>query len=408
MSHDVLAEDASVLSGLTIDDLKGRAVAGCREQKVIAARSGPGAGRAPRADAQDAVADAALGRRTAFSNPNWLFEPKLDGYRVIATLENGEVRLASRRGLDCSAEYPWLVEALRQQPYRDAIFDGEVVALDEQGHPSFQLLQNRGSEPKPHLVYYAFDLLFRDGYDLRGVPLEQRKALLGSSLFPIPGDRVRLVEAFPEHGTTVYDAALANGMEGIVAKRRDSRYDAGKRTDAWLKIKATQSDEFVVGGYTVGSGSRASTFGSLAVGYYKAGASKLTYVGHAGSGFDDRTLQTLHPNAWKALRTDESPFDGEVPGVWHVAPAGQSRGAEHLGADRTWWRRSSTPSGRRTAFCARRSLWGCAKTRRRATWARSRSSRRRLRYVKLSPSAAAPRASPPSSSTNCCTTPARR
>src|SRR6266853_448274 len=125
---------------------------------------------------------------------------------------------------DLSAEYGWLVDALREQPYRDAILDGEIVALDEQGHPSFQLLQNRGSEPRPHLVYYAFDLLLRDGYDLRGVPLERRKALLTSSLFPVPGDRVRIVEAFPEHGTSVYAAALENGMEGIVAKRRDSRY----------------------------------------------------------------------------------------------------------------------------------------------------------------------------------------
>src|SRR5207302_750733 len=109
----------------------------------------------------------------------------------------------------------------------------------------------------------------------------------------------------------------ANGMEGIVAKRRDSRYEPGKRTDAWLKIKATHSDEFVVGGYTIGSGSRERTFGSLVVGYYKEGASKLTYVGHAGSGFDDRTLKSVYEQL-QALRTDESPFEEDVPhvGMW--------------------------------------------------------------------------------------------
>jgi len=323
--HDVLVEDASVLSGLTIDDLKaGRLPDPASKQSLLLDPAGvPGARRAPLPRMLSPMLPSVAER--PFSNPNWLFEPKLDGYRVIATLENGEVRLASRRGLDCSGEYPWLVEALRQQPYRDTIFDGEVVALDDQGHPSFQLLQNRGGEPKPHLVYYAFDLLFRDGYDLRGVALEQRKALLGSSLFPVPGDRVRLVEAFPEHGTTVYTAALANGMEGVVAKRRDSRYDAGKRTDAWLKIKGTRSDEFVVGGYTVGSGSRAKTFGSLALGYYKPGATKLTYVGHAGSGFDERTLQALHPRL-EALRTDESPFDGEVPGFGRWRRPGKVEG----------------------------------------------------------------------------------
>jgi bifunctional non-homologous end joining protein LigD len=251
----------------------------------------------------------------AFSNPNWLFEPKLDGYRVIATAEDGEVRLASRRGLDCSAEYPWLVDALRQQPYRNAVYDGEIVALDDQGRPSFQLLQNRASEPRPFLLYYAFDLLYREGYDLRGVRLDQRKELLSNTL--IPGDRVRIVDAFPADGVTLYNAARETGMEGIVAKRRDSRYEPGKRTDAWLKIKATQSEEFVIGGYTVGSGSRSRTFGSLVVGYYKPGASKLTYVGHAGSGFDERTLQTLHERLQKML-TDESPFEEDVPtmGMW--------------------------------------------------------------------------------------------
>jgi bifunctional non-homologous end joining protein LigD len=324
-THDVLAEDASVLSGLTIDDLKSGRLpdASAKKSLLLEPSQTPGArrGATPRLLSPMLLSVA----ERPFSNPAWLFEPKLDGYRVIATLENGEVRLASRRGLDCTGEYPWLVEELRQQPYRDAVLDGEIVALDENGHPSFQLLQNRASEPRPHMVYYAFDLLFRDGYDLRGVPLEQRKALLSSSLFPIPGDRVRMVNAFPEHGQEVYDAALANGMEGIVAKRRDSRYDTGKRTDAWLKIKATRSDEFVVGGYTVGSGARASSFGSLVVGYYKDGASKLTYVGHAGSGFDDRTLRTLHERL-KALRTDESPFDDEVPGFGMWRRAGKAEG----------------------------------------------------------------------------------
>src|SRR5262249_47425993 len=161
---------------------------------------------------------------------------------------------------------------LRRQPFRDVIFDGEIVALDEQGRPSFQLLQNRWGEPRPTLLYYAFDVLYRGGYDLRGVPLEQRKELLRNSL--IPTERLRVVETFAEDGLGLYEAVRQSGMEGIVAKRRDSRYDSGRRSDAWLKIKATLSDEFVIGGYTVGSGSRANTFGSLIVGYYRDGASK--------------------------------------------------------------------------------------------------------------------------------------
>jgi bifunctional non-homologous end joining protein LigD len=312
-SREVLDEDASVLSGLRIEDLKAGKLPQ-RKQTLLqepAALAGARPGPMPRMLSPMLPS---LGQKP-FSHPNWLFEPKLDGYRVVATVQNDDVKLFSRRGLDCSAEYPWLVEALKAQPYRDIVLDGEIVALDEQGRPSFQLMQNRASEPRPFLLYYAFDVLYRDGYDLRGVKLEDRKALLATSL--ISSDRVRLVETFPEHGEALFNAVNASGLEGIVGKRRDSKYETGRHSEAWIKIKATESDEFVVGGYTVGSGSRASTFGSLIVGYYADGDSKLTYVGHAGSGFDDRTLESVYKRL-QALRTDECPFKGEVPtmGRW--------------------------------------------------------------------------------------------
>jgi bifunctional non-homologous end joining protein LigD len=328
--YDVLTNDASIQSGLTIEDLKAGRLPPPETKRALLLEPSTVAGvrHGPLPKALSPMLPSLTGK--AFSNPNWLFEPKLDGYRVIATVEDGAVRLASRRGLDCSPEYPWLVEALRQQPFRDAVFDGEIVALDENGRSSFQMLQNRASEPHPLLLYYAFDLLYRDGYDLRGVALDllyrdgydlrgvaldRRKELLASSL--IPSDRVRVVDTYPEDGVTLYEATRQAGMEGIVAKRRDSRYETGKRTEAWLKIKATRSEEFVIGGYTPGSGSRERTFGSLVVGYYKPGARKLTYVGHAGSGFDDRTLQSMYERL-HAMRTDDSPFEGEVPrfGMW--------------------------------------------------------------------------------------------
>ncbi len=311
--HDVLKEDRSVLSGLTIEDLKEGRLPPPRQSEELRPAGVRGARKSDPPRMLSPMLPSLAER--PFSNPNWLFEPKLDGYRVIATVENHEARLSSRRGIDCSNDYPWLVRALRQQPYADAIFDGEIVALDPEGRPSFQLLQNRNGEPKPSLVYYAFDLLYRDGYDLRGVTLEERKDLLRSSL--IPADRVRVVEVFPEDGIGLYQVVQEAGIEGIVAKRRDSRYETGKRSDAWIKVKATHSEEFVVGGYTVGSGARADTFGSLIVGYYKAGADRLTYVGHAGSGFDDRTLKEVYARL-QPLRTDECPFEGEVPkfGMW--------------------------------------------------------------------------------------------
>ncbi|MBV9579900.1 MAG: non-homologous end-joining DNA ligase, partial [Chloroflexi bacterium] len=311
--HDVLKEDQSVLSGLTIDDLKAGKLPPPRPSTGPTPATAHGARKSDLPRLLSPMLPSLAER--PFSNPNWLFEPKLDGYRVIATLDNHEVRLSSRRGLDCTNEYPWLVRALRQQPVADAVLDGEIVAIDPEGRPSFQLLQNRQGEPKPLLLYYAFDLLYRDGYDLRGVTLEDRKELLRNSL--IATDRLRIVEVFPEDGIGLYSAVQAAGIEGIVAKRRDSRYETGKRSDSWIKVKATYSEEFVVGGYTPGSGARADTFGSLVVGYYKPGADKLTYVGHAGSGFDDRTLQAVYDRL-QPLRTDECPFEGEVPrfGMW--------------------------------------------------------------------------------------------
>jgi len=198
--HDVVKEDRSVLSGLTIEDLQeGRLPPPTAATELTPAT----ASGARKADPPRSVSPMlpSLAERP-FSNPNWLFEPKLDGYRVIATVQNREVHLNSRRGLDCSNEYPWLLRALHQQPFADAIFDGEIVALDAEGRPSFQLLQNRQGEPKPTLLYYAFDLLYRDGYDLRGVTLEQRKELLRNSL--IPSERVRVVEVFPEDGISLY------------------------------------------------------------------------------------------------------------------------------------------------------------------------------------------------------------
>jgi len=320
--HDVIAEDRSILSGLTIEDLKAGRLPDQSKRPLIADPAelkGVRLGQLPKMVSPMLPS---LAER-AFSNPNWLFEPKLDGYRVLATVQGDDVRLTSRRGIDCSNEYPWLVSALKHQPYRDIVIDGEIVALDDAGRPSFQLLQNRQGTPRPVLLYYAFDVLYRDGYDLRGVGLEQRKALLGSSL--IPAERIRVVDTYPEDGITLYEAAKASGLEGIVAKRRDSRYETGRRSDAWLKIKATLSDEFVVGGYTAGSGSRERTFGSLIVGYYAPGDAKLTYVGHAGSGFDDRTLDDVYKRL-QDLRTNETPFKHEVPTVGRWVRPGKAEG----------------------------------------------------------------------------------
>jgi bifunctional non-homologous end joining protein LigD len=314
--RDVLAEGSSVLSGLTIEQLR----AGKRPAADAITVGAGGADRIPGARPAPfpgpiAPMMAAVAERP-FSSPDWLFEPKLDGYRVIAAVRDGQVRLWSRRGLDCTRDYPGVVEALGAMG-GEAVFDGEVVALDEHGRPSFDLLKQRLEQIHKHkvggpatrypLVYYAFDLLYHDGLDLRGVPLERRKVLLLDALSP--SDVVRPLEALEGDGVAVYEAALALGLEGLVAKHRRSLYESGRRSPHWLKLKGTRADELVIGGYTEGKGARADTIGALLLGQYD-GEGRLRYVGHAGSGFDERTATEVRRKL-DALRADVCPFEGE-------------------------------------------------------------------------------------------------
>jgi len=313
---DVTAQDRSVLSGLTIADLQaGRLPAPQtrRRSPLLEAAALPGATPASGPPPLAPMLPTATER--PFSDPLWLFEPKLDGFRIMAVVRGGEARLFSRRELEATDQYPWLVRELEQQPYRDVVLDGEVVAVDGTGRPSFQLMQNRASDARQPLYYYVFDVLHLDGVDVRGVPLEQRRALLRQ--IAVPGERLRVVDAVDGDGAALYEAALRHGMEGVVAKRRDSRYESGRRSTAWLKVKATHTEEFVVGGYTRGEGARSDTFGSLLLGCFQPGANTLTFVGHVGTGFDARGLRDVLRRL-DALRAERSPFDGPIPttGRW--------------------------------------------------------------------------------------------
>ncbi len=254
-----------------------------------------------------------------FSHDDWLFEPKLDGIRALAFVRGGAATLVSRRGNEMTKQYPLLVGELARFPDREVVLDGEIVAPDEAGRPSFARLQQRMNLQNEHeirraeaavpVLYYVFDLLHWDGFDLRGVALDARRSLLEAML--VPGDRVRLLDAFDTDGIAAYEAATALGIEGIVAKRRSSTYQEGRRTKHWLKVKATQSEDFVVGGYIGGEGARAATFGALLLGSYDD-AGVLRYAGSAGSGFDDRTLGELRARL-DSLRVDERPFAGDPP-----------------------------------------------------------------------------------------------
>ena len=310
---DVLARDRSVISGLTIEDMQAGRVPD-RSAAPAALRPGdlPGAKRRPLPASlepmQATLTDA------PFSGEQWVFEPKLDGIRTIATVRDGEVELRSRRGNVISLQYPALTAALSRQPVHSAALDGEIVALDADGRPSFELLQQRmnltgegaiaRTDAEAPVVFYAFDLLELDGCDLRAVPLWLRRDTLERVLLPSPV--VRCIEHFDRDGEVAYDAAVRVGFEGVVAKRRDSVYESGKRSRRWLKVKARTTDEFVVGGYTPGNGGRAATFGALVIGQYD-GEGRLIPAGRAGSGFDERTLSELHRRLGR-LRRKRSPF----------------------------------------------------------------------------------------------------
>ena len=245
-----------------------------------------------------------------FSHQDWLFEPKLDGYRILAFLQRGKVTLLSRNGLDYTGHFSTVVGELESHSGEEMVLDGELVALDESGLPDFGLLQQtleRSDVESPHsatrFVYYPFDLLHHDGVNLQRVPLLERKKLLARVL--IKGDHVQPVEYLEGDGESFYQAASQLGLEGVVAKRRDSIYEPGMRSRSWLKVKAVQSQEFVVGGCTPGEGARSSTFGALLVGYYDV--DKLRYAGRVGSGFDRSTLQQLQ-EALTRLKADVCPF----------------------------------------------------------------------------------------------------
>jgi bifunctional non-homologous end joining protein LigD len=251
-----------------------------------------------------------------FDGPDWLFEIKWDGYRAIAFIENGKARLVSRNQNDLTPRYPELKDLPQFIKAKTAILDGEVVALDENGRASFSLMQQRtgfrargkraAANADVPVLYYAFDLVYLDGYDWRRMPLEARKEKLAAVL--VSGDALRFSDHYPEQGKALFDIAGQKGLEGILAKKRASFYEE-RRSREWLKIKIRKRIECVVGGYTEPEGSR-THFGSLVLGLYdKKG--QLIHVGQVGSGFDQKLLAQI----WKLLQkieTKKNPFTGEV------------------------------------------------------------------------------------------------
>ncbi len=208
--------------------------------------------------------------------PNWAYELKLDGYRALAIKSGGNVQLRSRNDKGFSARYPGLGKALESMP-DETVLDGEVVALDEAGRPSFNALQNR-SRGEP-LHFFIFDLLILRGRDVMGEPLMKRRALIEKHVLPTLADPIRYSPILEASLPNLICSVQEQGLEGLVAKRRDSRYEQGQRSGAWVKMRVNRSEEFVIGGYTVGG----RRFDALIFGYWEG--DRLMYAARTRSGF---------------------------------------------------------------------------------------------------------------------------
>ena len=232
-------------------------------------------------------------------SPQWLYELKLDGYRAIAFKRSGTVHLRSRNDNDFSARYPGVVKALAALP-DNTVIDGEIVAFDQDGRPSFNALQNYGSAAAP-VVYYVFDVMVLAGRDVMREPLQKRRDLLEQKILPKLADPVRHAFSLDAGLPVLIQSVREQGFEGLVAKRRNSVYQPGLRSGAWMKMRINRGQEFVIGGFTHGT----KTFDALVLGYYEG--KKLIYVARTRNGFTPVTRVQLFKK-FHGLEIEECPF----------------------------------------------------------------------------------------------------
>jgi bifunctional non-homologous end joining protein LigD len=304
--------EQSVLSGLTVEELQ---AGGAPADQILdeLARAG-----APKREVRPEFRHLMLAETAdgPFSDDRWLFELKLDGYRLLAARDGSSARLLSRNGNDLSASFPEVKRAVAALPVERFLLDGEVVALDDSGRPSFQRLQQRGKLTRAMdirratvdnpVTFFGFDLLAVEGFDLRPLPLSTRKEIL-RKLLPSAG-LIRFLDHFEGEGEVLYHQVQKLGLEGIIAKRSDSPYRAGRSSD-WLKIRTRRTDDFVVVGFTSPKGSRPG-FGALFLGQYLDG--QLIYAGRAGTGFNETQLTEVRAEL-DALRRPTPPCGGPIP-----------------------------------------------------------------------------------------------
>ncbi len=238
-----------------------------------------------------------------FDNKDWIFEIKWDGYRAITFIENGIVKLLSRNQNSLNDKFPLITKELSAYSGQ-AILDGELVVLDSEGKSHFQLVQNYQKTGQGSLFYYAFDMLYKDGYDLTQLPLIERKELLKNLLSSGSFPHIRYSDHVEGRGTALFNEAKKKQLEGIVGKKKDSTYQF-KRSKSWIKIKTSLRQEVIIGGFTAPKGTR-KKLGALLVGVYDRHR-ELIYVGHVGGGFNSSLLNETY-DLLKPLVQLNSPF----------------------------------------------------------------------------------------------------
>ena len=298
--------DGSVLTGRTLEEIA-EELPPKRSASPMRAQDLHGARKSPMPERTEPMLATLIGK--PFSDPGWLFELKWDGVRALGGITNGKLTLRARSGADITRRYPELASLPEVLGAKEAIVDGEIMALDPRGHSDFERLQERMHVRAPSakqlsgipVVYYLFDILYCDGYDLRESPLLERKLLLRRLLRA--SDRFRYSDHQAEHGKELFELAKQSGLEGIVAKRADSPYTSGRSTN-WAKLKATTTIDAVVGGWTESPGT-GLPFGSLLLGLFQG--KKLRFIGHAGSGFDTKMRKEI-ARRLKEQETSACPF----------------------------------------------------------------------------------------------------
>jgi DNA ligase D-like protein (predicted ligase) len=229
----------------------------------------------------------------------WEYQLKFDGYRAIAFKTGGKVHLRSRSDNDFNRRYPEFVKGLAKLP-DETVIDGELIALDDEGRPSFNILQNYASSQVP-ILYFVFDVMVLSGRDVMREPLEARRQLLERKILPKLTEPVRYAPALDAELSVLVESVKAQGLEGLVAKRLDSRYEPGLRSGAWQKMRINRGQEFVIGGYTIGT----KTFDALIFGYYEG--DRLMYVARTRNGFTQAVRERLFQK-FRGLEVRECPF----------------------------------------------------------------------------------------------------